>query len=186
MHWSNYLETECPVFSDYGDRYGFYGLHELAIEIIEQADCDLDPEELPRHFFECDQTLLGADVSNIARQLFKGKCPVTIVEWLIENLYDMSELDYPDYRDLIGFKEFESEMLHFISINYLIWMICGKFQIFKPWIHSIGLKNLKAAIDKFSKDNQYAGLWNPDYKRPIELGQDFWRIEIFPQIRDQS
>ena len=182
MHWSNYLETEGPIFSDCDDRYGFYGLYDLAIEIIEQGDFDLDPEELPSQFFECSQTLLGTDVSNIASQLFKGKCPIAIVEWLIEDLYDMTELDSPACQDLIGFKEFESEMLHFTSINHFLWVICGRRQMFKPWVHSIGVKKLKTAIDKFSKDNTYIGTWYPDYKRPIELDENFWRDEVLPHV----
>ena len=106
MHWSSYLETEGPIFCANGDRYGFYGLYELAIEIIEQGDYELDSEQLPSQFFECDQTLLGTEVSDIALRLFEGCCPVTIIKGLIEDLYDMTELDYPNSFELTGFKEF--------------------------------------------------------------------------------
>ena len=183
MHWSDYLETEGPVFSENGDRYGFYGLYELAIEIIEQGDYELNPKQLPSRFFECDRTLLGTDVPNIALRLFEGSCPVTIVEGLIEDLYDMTELDYPNYFDLAGFKKFESKLLRFTSLNYFLWLICGKLQIFNPAIHSIGLDELRAATLKFSEENKYVGTWYPDYKKPIELDETFWQTEVFPHVQ---
>jgi len=182
MHWSSYLETEGPVFCDAGDRYGFYGLYEMAIEVIEQGDYELDPEQLPSQFFECDRTLLGTDASNISLRLFEGACPVTIVEGLIEDLYDMTELDYPNYFELTGFKSFEAELIRFKSVNYYVWLTCGNFQIFNPAIHSIGLDELKAATIKFSEENKYIGTWYPDYKSPIDLDKAFWQDEIFPHV----
>ena len=180
MHWTDYSETEGPVFSDHGDRYGFYGLHELAIEIVEQGDGgdeDLALDNFPKRFFECSAIFLSTEVFDVALRLFEGRCPVTIVEGLIEDLYDMTGLDYPKCSDLTGLAEFEASLSHFSSANSSLWESCRDIESFDPGVQSVGIEKLQAAIDKFSKDNKAIGVWDRDEKKPIELDNEFW-LEI--------
>ena len=187
MHWSDHLETEVPLFSDSENLYGFSGLHDMALEIIEKGDYALDPKQLPRRVFECDQELLETDASWIALALFKSSSPVAIVEELLQGLRNMSMGgDCPTYCDLYGCREFEAELLRFTSRNYFLWLICGKFSMFDPAIHSIGLKDLRAATMTFSAENEDIGIWIPDCQRAIELDKEFWQVAIFPHVQSRS
>lgn len=187
MHWKEYVDRDnVPIFTDHNDIYGFYGIFELGIDLAEQNnldETDIDLENVPEQFWECDQELLGTCRSDLALRLFEGYSPCNIAEGLIEDLYSLSELDYPDYCDLIGYKQFESDLLHFKSINQLWWTIVGRFKWFNPCKHSIGLNQLNPALERLSAQNKSIGLWEPDFRRPIDLDSEFWR-SVFREFTD--
>jgi hypothetical protein len=167
---------DCIYCEEY-EEYSFYGADELAIHLVE--GCDIEFDAAPEVFYETFKELLRFDFNDICNDLFVGKlCPIGVLEDAIESLFYMTELDYPDYSDLIDWKEFQSELIHFQSINYLWWMIARRFKTFKPEKHSIGLKQLEQYLISFVLKNESTCVYHPDFKKPIPLTREFWS-EIF-------
>jgi hypothetical protein len=165
------------IYSEEYEEYSFYGVYELAIHLVEC--CGIEFDEAPKVFYETFKESLYFDFNDICNDLFIGKrCPIGVLEDSIESLFYMTELDYPDYSELIDWEEFQSELIHFQSINYLWWMIARRFKKFKPERHSIGLKQLEQYLISFVLKNDLTCVYYPDFQKPIPLTREFWS-EIF-------
>lgn len=100
----------------------------------------------------------------------------SLYEWFTESLYSFCDPE-PDeslLSDARGLSDLQEALDRFKSLNLFIWRILGAFRWFNPRKHSIGMKDLQAALDQATQANQHHCVYQIDSKVKIMLDWEFW------------